>query len=75
MSNVCPCCQRPMSNYEQASMNPARPSYELAECRNVECSLAFVTLTRGEHERLTAVQIAGYAKVNARFAALAGVQA
>lgn len=75
MSNLCPCCATPLRVYTQTAMMLGRPSYELVECRNPFCDLHMVTLACGQHELLTETQIAGYAKVNGRFAVLAGVGA
>lgn len=69
--NTCPCCGKPMNVYEQQSLNPARPAYQLAECHTPGCSLFMVTLTLGAHQLLTPRQIEGYAKVNRKHQAKA----
>lgn len=59
----CPFCGLPMHRYVQSGMLPWHADIELSECRNAACPAPFVTLTRGEHARLTEAQRAGYAGV------------
>lgn len=59
-----------MRVYVQPSPFAHRPPIELADCQNRACKLAFVTLSTGEHAKLTPAQIAGYARARARAVAL-----
>lgn len=67
---ACPCCGRPLRQYEQ-TRPLGRPALVLADCWTRGCELYAVTLTAGEHARLTPEQIAAYGRVSVMRQALA----
>lgn len=60
-STICPCCGKPLHQFEQPSMFEGRPAHNMSECRNEACNLYMVTLNTKQLLSLTPEQIAGYA--------------
>lgn len=63
---VCPSCGQPLRQYQQMTSHPDR-ALMLADCWTPGCKLYAVTLTVGDHAKLTPEQIDAYGRVNARF--------
>lgn len=64
----CPACRQPMRDFWQPSPFYGRPNLLLSDCQNPACALRCATLSAGEHELLTAEDIAGYERARLRSA-------
>lgn len=62
----CPCCHQLLRVFAQPSWKPDAPPILQADCQNPTCKLYTITLSLGEHEKLTPAQIDGYARAMAR---------